>query len=237
RFLKEKKVRLKEARSLVTETDQLCNEAIIQTLQREFPDHGILSEESPEIASTSAYTWIVDPLDGTHNFAFGIPFFCCALALVKEGEVVLGTTYDPLRQELFWAEKGGGAFLNNGTPLAVSTRVRMDEAFVVCDLGYDPKKGNEMFEYAQKLWPKPLFLRILGSGALSLAYVAAGRVDLYLHRRLFPWDVASGIALVTEAGGKVTDWQGKPLSLKNGQVVAGNQALHQDFMHWLGVPE
>jgi len=232
RFLKGDKVKLKGNHNIVTETDLLSERTIINFIKKEFPAYRILSEESEAIITDSPFTWVIDPLDGSNNFSSGIPFFCLTAALVRGDEVLLGLIYDPLRKELFGAEKGRGAFLNQ-RPISTSSKTDLDRAIIVFDLGYDPIRGAEMLHFAHRLWASVLSLRILGSGALGLAYVAAGRVDLYLHRCLFPWDIVSGSLLVREAGGEITDWERKPLTLKTKDVVAGNKFLHQEFMKWL----
>ena len=231
-FSGEKQARLKGRSNLVTEADLLSERTILGTLRQEFPSLGFLSEESEAVPSESPYTWVVDPVDGSNNFTFGVPFFSISLALLHQEEVLLGVTYDPVRRELFRAEKGKGAFLGE-KPLRVSSRSSLVEALVAYDMGYDPEQGAEMLKVVSRLWPNVFSFRVLGSGALALAYVAAGRVDLYLHRRLYPWDILAGRLLVEEAGGLATDWEGRPVTRKTHQVVAGNPALHRLFRSYI----
>ncbi|MFQ5826234.1 MAG: inositol monophosphatase family protein [Dehalococcoidia bacterium] len=227
------KTKLKGRGNLVTETDLLAEKAILELLRSEYPEHRILSEESESIAVDSPYTWIVDPLDGTNNYSFGLPFFCVTLALASGDDILLGLTFDPLRQELFQAEKGKGTFLN-GSPITVSRRTELQRSVIACDLGYDAERGGQMLDKARDLWPGMHSLRIMGSGALALAYVASGRIDIYLHRCLYPWDVAGGILLVREAGGLITDWQGEHLTINSREVVAANPVLHGEIMARIG---
>jgi len=226
----ERQLSYKEGRAnIVTEVDVLVEKKVIGLLRSEYPDHNILSEESPAVTNDSRYTWVVDPLDGTNNYVYGIPVFSVAIALMSQEEVLLGLTYDPVRKELFVARKGGGAALN-GRPISVSRRDSMERAFIGCDLGYDREAGARMLDTIRVIWPRMAGLRIMGSAVLGLAYVACGRFDLYLHRYLYPWDMASGILLVREAGGEITDWAGKPVSAFGQQIIAGNKALHRQML-------
>lgn len=225
---------LKGRGNVVTQADYAAERAILARLRQEFPDYGVISEESEAVATSSPYTWVVDPLDGSNNFSFGLPFFSVSIALLREGEGVLGVTYDPLRREAFWAERGRGAFLN-GSPLRVSQKEELISSLVGFDMGYNDARGGEMLDFARRLWPGVFSFRIMGSGALGLAYVAAGRLDLYLHRWLYPWDLSAGLLLVEEAGGVVTDWQGQPLSQDSREVIATNPTLHREVMARLAV--
>ena len=226
----ERQLSYKEGRAnIVTEVDVLVEKKVIDLLRSEYPDHNILSEESPAVTNDSRYTWVVDPLDGTNNYVYGIPVFSVAIALMSKDDVLLGLTYDPVRKELFVARKGGGASLN-GRPISVSRRDSMERAFIGCDLGYDWEAGARMLDTIRAIWPRMAGLRIMGSAVLGLAYVACGRFDLYLHRYLYPWDMASGILLVREAGGEITDWTGKPVSAFGQQIIAGNKALHRQML-------
>ena len=199
-------------------------------MKNEYPDHNILSEESNAATQVAGYTWIVDPLDGTNNYVFGIPFFCTNIALVKDENILLGVTYDPLREELFRAERGQGAYLNDSA-IQVSKESSLQASLVGLDLGYSDKRGRELLDIiTTKLWGQVHCLRILGSASLGLAYVACGRVNLYFHRYLYPWDVASGILLIREAGGKITDWQGQSVNFQNKQIIASNHELLNEFM-------
>lgn len=229
-FHGEKRISYKEGRSnIVTDVDVLAEEKISALLQYEYPHFSIMTEESADIAGDSSYTWIIDPIDGTRNYAYGIPHFCVALALARGEELLLGISYDPVRGELFRAEKGQGAFLND-SPIAVSTRTSLGESLVGFDMGYDAEIGQEILGVASALWPGVVSVRVMGSAALGLAYTACGRLDLYIHLALYPWDLASGILLVSEAGGVVTELDGQPVGIQSKSVIATNRKIHQDFM-------
>lgn len=227
-FSGEKHVRAKGQGNLVTDADILSEKLIIGRLNSEYPSFGIVSEESEGQPSDSPYTWLIDPLDGTNNFSFGLPIFSVCIALLNNDQVALGIIYDPLRRELFRAADGEGAFLND-YPISVSPRADLKTGLVGFDMGYVAEKGQETLEIAKALRPHVFSFRILGSGALGLAYVACGRLDIYMHRRLYPWDIGSGRLLVSEAGGTVTDWEGKPLGKDSREIVAGNKPLHTQF--------
>jgi len=229
RFHGEKRISYKEGRSnIVTDVDVLAEGRITQILQQEYPHFGIMTEESDDIAGDLPYTWIIDPIDGTRNYAYGIPHFCVALALARGEELLLGISYDPVRRELFRAEKGRGAFLND-SPIAVSTRTSLGESLVGFDMSYDAEIGQEILGVASALWPGVVSVRVMGSAALGLAYVASGRLDMYFHLALYPWDLASGILLVSEAGGVVTELDGQPVGIQSKSIIAANRDIHQDF--------
>jgi myo-inositol-1(or 4)-monophosphatase len=228
-FGSSRQIKHKSQGNLVTEIDLLSEKFIIKLLTSEYPDWGILSEELNSSAPTTDCTWVVDPLDGTNNYVFGIPFFCVNVALVKGEDILLGVTYDPLRGELFRTESGQGAYLND-SPIQVSKESSLLAAVLGFDLGYNRERGWKMLDVADKLWGQIHCARLLGSSSMGLAYVACGRLSLYYHLCLFPWDIASGLLLVKEAGGKVTDWQGNPASYRSKEIIASNSKLHRKFM-------
>jgi len=229
-FPGEKRISYKEGRSnIVTDVDILSEEKITTLLQYEYPDFSIMTEESADIAGDSPYTWIIDPIDGTRNYAYGIPHFCVALALARDDELILGIVYDPVRGELFRAEKGNGAFLND-SPISVSTKTSLKESLIGFDLGYDADIGQEILGMASALWPEVVSVRVMGSAALALAYTACSRLDLYIHLYLYPWDLASGMLLIEEAGGMVTGLDGQRADIHSSTIIATNREIHQDFM-------
>lgn len=232
-FYSEKEIKHKGKSNLVTDVDILSEQLILELLKEEYPEHRVLSEESNSATPVSGYTWIVDPLDGTNNYVFGIPFFCTTIALVKDEDILLGVTYDPLREELFRSERGRGAYLNDSA-IHVSKESSLQASLVGLDLGYSYEQGNELLDITSKLWGQVHCLRIMGSASLGVGYVACGRVNLYLHRFVYPWDIAGGLLLVREAGGKVTDWQGKPASFHTKEIIASNRELHQEFTGYFG---
>jgi len=184
--------RVKGRRNLVTEADLLAEKTIFKIITAVFPEHGIMSEEAGNRRESSEYTWIIDPLDGTNNFHFGIPLFCVNIALARRDDVLLGVTFDPMRNEFYRAVRGKGAYLNN-KKIAVSYVADLNDATVGVDLGYDAERSNDLLETAIRLWPKIHCMRLIGSSSLGMAYVAAGRLSLYFHRSLYPWDSASGL--------------------------------------------
>ena len=223
---------IKGKRNIVTEADLLSEKKILEIINSEFPSHGILSEEAGASREGAEYTWIIDPLDGTNNFYFGIPLFCVNIALALKGEVVLGITYDPLRNETFYSVKGKGAHLN-GKRIKVADVRKLDEASAGVDLGYNVERSKDLLDIATALWPKLHCLRLTGSSALGLAYVACGRFSLYFHKYLYPWDLASGLLLVREAGGEVTRYDGKQAGINDTAIVASNPVLRVEFLNWL----
>jgi len=232
-FGSERQVSHKSKGNLVTDVDILSEKFILELLQNEYPSFGVLSEESNSSAPLADYSWIVDPLDGTNNYTFGIPFFCVNVALVKGEDIMLGVTYDPVRDELFHARKGQGAYLN-GSPIQVSKEGSLQASLVGLDLGYSHERGVEMLQIVDRLWGQAHCLRLMGSSSLGLAYVACGRVNLYFHRYLFPWDIASGLLLIREAGGEVIDWQGEPAKFRATELIASNNRLAQEFLAHFG---
>lgn len=226
----ERELKYKEGRAnIVTDVDVLAENRIIALVQNEYPGHNILSEETSAITNDSEYTWVIDPLDGTNNYVHGIPFCCVAIALMDSSDVLQGVIYDPWRRELFAAQKGGRAWLN-GEPISVSERTSLEGSFVGCDMGYDAQAGAGILDGVRDYWSQMGGVRIMGSAALGLAYVACGRLDLYVHAHLYPWDLASGILLIREAGGKITNWQDLGATTYDRQILAGNEKLHHQFL-------
>ncbi len=227
-------IKVKGKRNIVTEADLLSESKIIATIHDEFPGHAILSEESGDNLMKSEYTWIIDPLDGTNNYHFGIPFFCVNIALARQGQVVMGITYDPMRNEMFHSVKGEGAYLNR-KKVFVSEVSQLGKAAVGVDLGYIPERSEEMLSITARLWTQVHCVRLMGSSCLGLAYVAGGRLGLYFHKYLYPWDLASGLLLVREAGGVVVNSRGKPATIKDNSIIASNSVLLDKFTRWLNV--
>ena len=226
-----REVAVKGRGNILTETDLACERYIIDALAEEFPDCAVLSEETAADTATDGYVWVVDPLDGTKNFASGIPFFCCNIALCLDGEPLVAVTHDPSHNETFWAQRGGGAFVD-GEPIRASERATVLESVVGLDLGYDNERGRGLLQLATALFPGMQSLRIPGSAALGIAYAACGRYDVFLHRFLYPWDLAAGILLVREAGGAITDFAGGPIAITSRTVLAGGPRVHADLLAW-----
>lgn len=225
------------AQDLVTEVDKGVETMIRKLIHTYFPDHAILGEESVEPGASAAaaaleeareheYLWIVDPIDGTTNYVHGFPFYCVSIALAVRGELTVGVIYDPIRDEMFVAEKGKGAYMH-GIPAAVSKEADLGDSLIA--MGFPPDR-----EFAQPanlaglqaVLPKIRGIRAGGSAALHLAYVAVGRVSGYWEVGLSPWDCAAGALLVMESGGTVTDTMGRPYDIGSRHIVASNGLIH-----------
>ena len=211
---------------LVTEVDRACEDAILDTLRSRYPEHDIVTEESVLALTGSRYRWFIDPLDGTTNFAHGYPFFCCSVALAVDGVVVAGAVYDPLKDELFTGERGGGAHLN-GRRLRVSSAGELLRSLLVTGFPYDLHDDLEAnLRLFNRFMGHARAIRRDGAAALDLCYVAAGRADGFWEVRLNPWDVLAGCLMVEEAGGRVSRFDGAPIGLAADEVLAANDRLH-----------
>ena len=230
RFHMDKEVSFKSRGNIVTDVDTLVEGEILEILGREYPDMGILAEESAGARADAGYVWIVDPLDGTRNYASGIPFFSVVVGLALDGEVLIGVNYDPARDEMFEAERGKGAFLN-GRPIRISEKSSIEDCIIGMDLSYNNDGAINGLDVIRSIWPGMQTARIMGSSALGIAYAAAGRTDLYFHHQLEPWDQVAGMLLVEEAGGTITDRTGKRANLYSDGLIASNSTLHAEFMH------
>lgn len=215
---------------IVTEADRLSEALILSAIRRRFPGHDILSEESGATRCGSPFRWIVDPLDGTTNYAHGYPVFSVSIALEREREVCLGVVFNPMLDEMFTAEKGRGAFLN-GRLLRVSATTNLSHGLLATGFPYDIRDSEDNnINYFVQMARKARAIRRAGSAALDLAYVAAGRFDGFWELKLSAWDTAAGWLLVREAGGQVTDLFGAPFELQSPHVLATNGLLHGDIM-------
>jgi len=227
-------VSLKGPRNFVTAADRRAEEIVREELARARPDYGFLGEEGgAHEGSDKSHRWIVDPLDGTTNFLHGIPHFAVSIALERSGVVVAALTFNPANDELFVAERGKGAFLNDRR-IRVAARQRLSDAVVACGLPHygrgDLVLARREIAAAQQAYAG---LRRFGAATLDLAYIAAGRFDAYWERDLSPWDLAAGILLVREAGGFITDLDGGDAILTKGHVGAGNDTMHRELLRLL----
>jgi myo-inositol-1(or 4)-monophosphatase len=217
---------------LVTEIDLAIERHVRTLIAGRHPDHVVLGEEfgPPDEASAGRPCWIFDPIDGTTNFAHGLPIFCASLALEVDGRLTVAAVYDPTRDELFTAERGHGAWLNDRR-LAVTTTARLVDALLVTGFPYtvheDPADTLELFG---RFIRTSRAVRRLGSAALDVCYVAAGRLDGFWEQGLGPWDIAAAALLVEEAGGRVTDLDGGPFAVRAGRLVASNGAVHEQML-------
>jgi len=216
--------------NLVTEYDLLSEKTIIQMIQETFPDHHILSEEEGEIEKKSDYQWVIDPLDGTVNFAHGIPMFSVSIGILKNKKPICGVVYNPIAGELFTCEKGKGAFLN-GSKLYVTDTTSIDKAILATGFPYnlveDPLRCIERFSNVLRLG---IPIRRIGVASLDLCYVAAGRFDGFWEVGLQPWDCAAGKLMIEESGGKVTTWEMEEFDILSRQTIMGsNNLIHEQI--------
>jgi myo-inositol-1(or 4)-monophosphatase len=235
---KVKNIGYKDEVNLVTEVDKISEEAILQIIKKHFPDHAILTEESEEFIpggnkSKFIYKWIIDPLDGTTNYAHGLPIYCVSIALEENGKIVLGVVYNPNLGELFVAEKGKGAFLSWGKTkkrISVSQATQLSKSLLATGFPYDIRtsKINNLDHFAN-FYKKAQAVRRGGSAVLDLCYLAMGRFDGFWELKLSPWDTAGGSLMVEEAGGKVTDFLGGPFNIYLKEILASNGKIHQQM--------
>lgn len=215
--------------NLVTEADFASDKAIKAVIKPAFPDHGIVSEESVEKVSTSDYKWIIDPIDGTVNFANGIPICCVSIGLEYKGEMLMGAVYNPNLEEFYFAEKGKGATLN-GEKISVSSKTRLVTSCLVTGFPYTYLDHlNGPLEVFSKLIKKGIPVRRLGSAAIDLCWVAAGRFDGFYEHELHAWDSAAGFLMVEEAGGKVTNLKGEKYDPFQHGIIATNGKIHDEL--------
>ncbi len=223
-------IRYKGAINLVTQIDVAAERAVVERLRAKAPDHGILAEEGSVHEGGSPYRWLIDPLDGTTNYAHRFPFFCVSVGLQHGEESVLGVVFDPVRDELFTGVRGSGAACN-GQPISVSATAALTQSLVVTGFAYDPKQDtNVNFRHFEAMSRAVQGVRRTGSAALDLCYVAAGRTDGFWELLLSPWDTAAGQVIVEEAGGRVTDFSGRAFSPYIPQVVASNGTIHDAML-------
>ena len=225
----DREITFKGRADIVTDIDVAAEKAVLEILTSAFPDFGILAEESQPVSGTSPYRWVVDPLDGTRNYAQSIPHFCTIVALAEGDDIVAGVVYDPVREETFTAALGQGAFLN-GAQISVSETTELSRSLLSCDLGYVDEKAGLALDMLRSLWPGMYSVRLMGSAGLGVAYAAAGRVDLFFHHSLAPWDIAAGLILAKEAGGRVVDRQGNDAGLFTPSVICSSPALIDGFL-------
>lgn len=219
--------------NLVTEADHASEKAIMEVIKASYPDHYILSEEAGELKMDSEYKWIIDPIDGTVNFANGIPLCCISIGLEKEGKMLMGAVYNPFVNEFFFAQKNYGATLND-KKIHVSTKSNLMESCLVTGFPYTYlDMPNGPLEVFSKLIRKGIPVRRLGSAAIDLCWVAAGRFDGFYEHKLQAWDSAAGFLIVEEAGGKITDFKGDYYSPYQPHICATNGLIHDDLLKWI----
>jgi myo-inositol-1(or 4)-monophosphatase len=214
----------------VTEADHASEKAIMAIIKAKYPDHYILSEEAGKIVQDSAYKWIIDPIDGTINFAHGIPLNCVSIAIEYEGEMIMGAVYNPHMNEFYFAEKGKGATLNDKS-IKVSAETEVIKACLVTGFPYTYlDMANGPLEIFERFIRKGVPVRRLGSAAIDLCWVAAGRFDGFYEHKLEAWDSSAGYLIIEEAGGKVTDFKGDKYSPYQHRILATNGKIHEEML-------
>lgn len=228
------KIDMKAARNWVTNVDRRCEKHIVDAIRKRFPGHGFCAEEGSQ--STGSLVWVIDPLDATTNFARGLPWFCVSIALTLENQPLVGVIYEPLQDQLFWASKRKGAFLN-GKRLRVSSVGRMSEALITTGFPYrmNNRRQKRLFELLAKIIRQCFSVRRAGSAALDLAHVAAGFADGHFEFRLQPWDVAAGVLMIREAGGIARMPRDNLFQVPNGFTIATNKRLHRPLLRAVGL--
>jgi myo-inositol-1(or 4)-monophosphatase len=219
--------------NLVTEADHASEKVIFEIIKKEFPDHFILSEEAGEIAMDSNYKWIIDPIDGTVNFAHGIPICCVSIGLELDGEMIMGAVYNPFINEFYFAQKGYGASLNDKR-IYVSEESEVIKSCLVTGFPYSYlDQPNGPIDVFARMIRKGVPVRRLGSAAMDLCWVAAGRFEGFFEHKLQAWDSAAGFLIVQEAGGRVSDFTGKKYSPYQPHIVATNGKIHDELLKWI----
>ena len=231
-------VSIKGPANFVSEADHKAEAIIFAELKKARPEYGFLMEERGEVPGPDkTHRWIVDPLDGTTNFLHSIPLFCSSIGLERDGVLVAGVIYNPITDELFTAEKGKGAFLNDRRRLRVAARRSLDDCVVATGIPHRGRTGHKTFlKEIETVMGHVAGIRRTGSAALDLAWTAAGRFDAYWERNIKPWDMAAGIVMIRESGGTVSDLDGGDQMMDGGDIVVGNKAVHGALMPLLSRP-
>jgi myo-inositol-1(or 4)-monophosphatase len=230
------RVRHKGTLNLVTDADLHAEQVIVDAIHRAFPDHQVLAEERGQTGGDSPFKWIIDPLDGTTNFAHGFPAYAVSIGVEYQGRCIIGVVYDPTREELFVGEAGGGSTLN-GQPIHVSQTPKLNEALLVTGFAYDIRVSpqNNLDHFA-RFAVRAQGIRRTGAAAIDLCYVACGRFDGFWELKLQPWDTAAGSVIVSEAGGRVSDFRGSAFSIYGSELVASNGLIHDEMLEVLNQP-
>jgi len=221
------------AGNLVTDMDRASEEMIVKAIRREFPGHAIVAEEGGVMGGHAPDRWYVDPLDGTTNYAHGFPVWAVTLAYERDGRLEAGVTYAPVLGEIYWACRGGGAF-RNGRPIRVARRRRLEDALLCTGFSYRLAWRRVNLRHFGRFLMKAQAIRRVGAAALDLCWTAAGAFDGFWEMRLGPWDMAAGIVILEEAGAKVSDFAGRPVDLRRGDLLGANPVLHRRMLTVLG---
>ncbi len=228
-----KRIEFKGSINLVTDVDKACELAIVELLQGRFPDHDILAEEGSGRRKDSEYKWVIDPLDGTTNYAHGYRLWAVSIALEYKGEIVVAAVHEPNHDEMFLAEKGAGATLN-GERIRVSETAELGHAMLTTGFAYNVREAkNNNLDNFENFLMRARAIRRDGVAAIDLCYVADGRFDGFWELNLFPWDVAAGFLMIQEAGGRVSDFRGNPFDIYSKEILASNGRLHEAMVEVL----
>lgn len=225
----EHRVTVKGYRDIVTEVDTAAEAIVIELINERFPGHAILSEEAGGAEIGAGITWVIDPLDGTTNYAHRVPLFCTSVGVLEDGEPLAGAIYDPLRDQTFAVERGKGATLN-GAPVRASQASPLSQTGIALDWGHSDEVRAQTLKLLSKVAPRCGTVRALGSAALALAYVAAGWLDGYFNLALKSWDTAAGTLLIAEAGGRCTTLDGTPYRVGTSGCLATNRLIHNEML-------
>ncbi|MBF0104439.1 MAG: inositol monophosphatase [Deltaproteobacteria bacterium] len=227
------KIEFKGTIDIVTEVDKKSEELILKTIRQHYPEHDVLAEEGSGERKDSEYKWIIDPLDGTTNFAHGYPQFAVSIGLEIGGEIIAGVVYDPMRDELFRAFKGEGAYLND-RPIRVSHTEKLEHAMIATGFAYNIRKHiDEHLRYFKDVIMKAQAVRRAGSASLDICHVASGRFDGFWELNLFPWDTAAGVIIAKEAGAKITRFDGAPYTVYEKDILITNAVIHGEMVKTL----
>ncbi len=228
------KITLKGRVDLVTDADLVSERLICGAIRRAYPDHAIIAEEGANYDIESEFRWVIDPLDGTTNFAHNFPFYCISIGLEYKGKIIVGVIFDPERDEMFSAFHGGGAKLNN-KKITVSGETKLERSLLATGFPYDIGSSREdNLKQFRRFAKRARGIRRAGSAALDLCYLACGRFDGFWELKLHPWDTAAGMVMVKEAGGRVTDFKGNKYSIFDKYILATNAKIHRQMMEVLG---
>jgi len=229
-FHEKPKVEYKGDINLITERDRESQNMIVSNIKKVFPNHSILAEENLDLKKDEELLWLVDPLDGTTNYAHTLPVFCVSIAFLKDKKVELGVVYNPMMDEMFWACRGKGAFLNNNQ-IKVSSETKIDNSLLATGFPYDLRESCENnLSYFEKFIFRSRGIRRWGSAAIDLSYTAAGRFDGFWELKLFPWDTAAASLFIEETGGIITDFSGNPFDPFSNECLASNGKIHQQML-------
>jgi len=224
------KVSFKSKQDILTIADTEVEEFLINEIESAFPGHGILAEESGSHKGKSDYLWVIDPIDGTVNYAAGLPYFAISIGLAYKKEPILGVVFDPYRNELMYAEKGKGAYIN-GKRMRVGSETELINCVIATDLGHEESK--QIVRRVKTLLPVTRAVRIMGSASRGLVDVALNRFQAYVHNDIQPWDVAAAYIIIKEAGGELTNFKGKPWQLYDRTIIASNKALSKKLLKYV----